>query len=45
MKLALEEKLLEQKVRFYLMINGIIAGSFFVAIALLLYKIMKAIIE
>jgi len=45
MKLALEEKLLEQKVRFYLMVNGIIAGGFFVGCALLLYKIMKVIFE
>lgn len=45
MKLGLEEKLLEQKVRFYLMVNGIIAGGFFVGCALLLYKIMKAIFE
>lgn len=45
MKLALEERLLEQKVRFYLMINGIIAGAFFVGCALLLYKIMKAVFE
>ena len=41
----LEMKLLEQQVRFYNMINGLIAGAFFVGIALLLYKIMKAIIE
>jgi hypothetical protein len=45
MKLALEEKLLEQKVRFYLMVNGIIAGAFFVGIAMLLYKVMKAVFE
>ena len=45
MKLALEEKLLEQKLRFYLMVNGIIAGGFFVGCALLLYKIMKVIFE
>ena len=45
MKLALEERLLEQKVRFYLMVNGIIAGAFFVGIAMLLYKIMKAVFE
>ena len=43
MKLALEEKLLEQKIRFYLMVNGLIAGAFFVGIAMLLYKVMKAL--
>jgi hypothetical protein len=39
----LEMKLLEQQIRFYLMVNGLLAGGFFVGIALLLYKIMKAI--
>jgi hypothetical protein len=43
MKLGLEEKLLEQKVRFYLMLNGIIAIGFFAACAAVLYKIMKAV--
>ena len=41
----LETKLLEQQIRFYLMINGLIAGGFFVGIILLLYRIMKAVIE
>jgi hypothetical protein len=41
----LEVKLLEQQIRFYNMVNGIIAGGFFVGIAIVLYKIMKAIIE
>jgi hypothetical protein len=43
MKLALEERLLEQKIRFYLMVNGLLGASMFIGIALLLYKIMKAI--
>jgi len=43
MKLALEEKLLEQKVRFYLMLNGIIAISVFGCAAYVLYKILKVI--
>lgn len=41
----LEVKLLEQQIRFYNMINGIIAASFFLGIALALYKVMKVIIE
>jgi hypothetical protein len=41
----LEMKLLEQQIRFYLMVNGLIAGAFFVGIALFLYRVMKAIIE
>jgi hypothetical protein len=41
----LEVKLLEQKIRFYLMVNGLIAGGFFVGIAFTLYKIMKVIFE
>lgn len=41
----LEMKLLEHQIRFYAMINGIISASFFIGIALLLYKIMKAVIE
>ena len=41
----LEMKLLEQQVRFFNMVNGIIAGAFFVGIAMLLYRVMKAIIE
>jgi len=49
MKLAtqteLEMKLLEQQVRFFNMVNGILGASMFIGIALLLYKIMKAIFE
>lgn len=49
MKLAtqteLEIKLLEQQVRFYNMVNGLLAGGFFVGLAFALYKIMKAIFE
>jgi len=45
MKLALEEKLLEQKLRFYLMVNGIIALSFFIGCVVLLYKVIKVIVE
>ena len=41
----LEMKLLEQQIRFYHMVNGLIAGAFFISIAYVLYKIMKAIIE
>lgn len=40
MKLALEEKLLEQKLRFYLMVNGLIAAGFFIGCALAIYKIV-----
>jgi hypothetical protein len=43
MKLALEERLLEQKIRFYLMLNGLIAAGFFIGCALFLYKIMKVL--
>ena len=45
MKLALEEKLLEQKIRFYLMVNGILAISVFASAAYILYKILKAIFQ
>lgn len=45
MKLALEEKLLEQKLRFYLMVNGLIATGFFLGCAYALYKVMKVIFE
>jgi hypothetical protein len=41
----LEVKLLEQQVRFYNMVNGIIAGAFFIGIIYALYKVMKVIIE
>jgi hypothetical protein len=40
-----EEQLVEHQIRFYLMVNGLIAGSFFVGCAMLLYRIMKAIFE
>lgn len=41
----LEIKLLEQQLRFYHMINGILAVSVFAGAALLLYKIVKVIIN
>jgi hypothetical protein len=41
----LEVKLLEQQIRFYHMVNGILAGGFFVGIIFALYKVMKVIIE
>ena len=43
MKLALEERVLEQKLRFYLMVNGILAISVFTGAAYLLYKLLKVI--
>jgi hypothetical protein len=39
----LEVKLLEQQIRFYLLVNGILACTVFAGLAYLLYKIMKAI--
>ena len=49
MKLAeqqeLEVKLLEQQIRFYLIVNGLLGGAMFVGLGLLLYKVMKVIIE
>jgi hypothetical protein len=45
MKLALEEKLLEQKIRFYLIVNGLLGGAMFVGLGLAIYKVMKVIIE
>jgi hypothetical protein len=49
MKLAtqteLELKLLEQQIRFFNMVNGILAGAFFIGIAYALYKLMKVIFE
>lgn len=41
----LEVKLLEQQIRFYNMVNGIIAGAFFLGVIYALYKVMKVIIE
>jgi hypothetical protein len=41
----LEVKLLEQQIRFYLMINGILGGAMFVGLGLLIYKVIKVIIE
>jgi len=35
-----EEQLLEERLRFYRMVNGVIAGAFFVGCALLVYKIV-----
>lgn len=49
MKLAtqteLEIKLLEQQIRFFNMVNGILAGAFFIGIAYALYRLMKVIFE
>ena len=41
----LEVKLLEHKIRFFLMVNGIISGAMFLGVILLAYKVMKVIIE
>lgn len=41
----LEMKLLEQQIRFYHMVNGILAGAFFIGIAYALYRLMKVIFE
>jgi hypothetical protein len=43
MLLSLQERVLEQQLRFYLMINGILAVSVFAAAAYILYKILKVI--
>lgn len=45
MKLALEEKLLEQKIRFYLIVNGLLGGAMFVGLGLAIYKVMKVVLE
>jgi hypothetical protein len=45
MKLALEEKLLEQKIRFYLIVNGLLGGAMFIGLGLFIYKVIKVIIE
>ena len=49
MKLAeqqeLEVKLLEQQIRFYLIVNGLLGGAMFVGIGIAIYKVMKVIIE
>lgn len=41
----LEVKLLEQQIRFYLMVNGILGGAMFVGLGLAIYKVIKVIIE
>lgn len=41
----LEIKLLEQQIRFYLMVNGILGGAMFVGLGLAIYKVIKVIIE
>jgi len=43
MLLSLQERVLEQQLRFYLMINGILAVTVFASAAYLVYKILKAI--
>lgn len=35
-----EETLLEEKIRFFRMINGLLAGAFFIGCALTIYKIV-----
>ena len=35
-----EETLLEEKIRFFRMINGLLAGAFFIGCALAIYKIV-----
>lgn len=45
MLLSLEERVLEQKLRFYLMINGILAAGVFLSAAYLLYKVLKVIFQ
>jgi hypothetical protein len=35
-----EEQLLEEKLRFYRMVNGLIAGFFFLGCAIAVYKIV-----
>lgn len=44
MLLSLQERVLEQQLRFFLMINGILACTVFFSAAYLLYKVLKAII-
>ena len=41
----LEVKLLEQQIRFFLMINGILGGAMFIGLGLAIYKVIKVIIE
>jgi hypothetical protein len=41
----LEIKLLEQQIRFFLMINGILGGAMFIGLGLAIYKVIKVIIE
>ena len=36
----LEMKLLEQQIRFYLMVNGLLAVGFFIGIAIAIYKVV-----
>ena len=35
-----EETLLEEKIRFFRMVNGLLAGGFFIGCALAIYKIV-----
>jgi hypothetical protein len=35
-----EEQLVEEKLRFYRMVNGILAASFFIGLAIVVYKIV-----
>ena len=48
MKLELQTEkeltLLEEKIRFFRMINGILAGGFFVSLAYIAYKVIGAIV-
>ena len=45
MLLGLQERVLEQQLRFYLLVNGILAGTVFALAIYLLYKVMKAIFQ
>jgi hypothetical protein len=48
MKLELQTEkelaLLEEKIRFYRMVNGLLAGTFFVGCALVIYKVIGALV-
>ena len=35
-----EEHLVEEKIRFFRMVNGILAGGFFIGIAIAIYKVV-----
>ena len=41
----LEIKLLEQQIRFFLMVNGILGAAMFIGLGLAIYRVIKVIIE